>query len=847
METPVSSDQALRAEIAELRARLEEAEETLRAIHSGEVDALVVESPAGPQVYTLQSADAESNRFRGEILTQISDVVIAIDLEQRITYFNAAAERQYHVRAVDVLGRKIDEIYTMHWPSAEAEAAVLAALSECGKWQGETVHRTFDGYELFVDASVCTLRDPVGTDIGLLAVIRDITTRKQAEIELWELERQNRFLANVLETSDQPLGIGFSDGRVDYVNPAFERLTGFIRDELLAMDWAKELTPPEWREIEQVNLEELQRTQQAVRYEKEYFRKDGARVPIELLVGLLSTDTDQPLRYCAFITDLTERKRAQAALLENELTLRLATEKHLHELQVYQIELDMQNEELRKASIALDISRSHYIDLYDFAPVGYLTLTTGGIIAEINLTGAKLLEMECNRLVHRRFGQFIADEHKDRWHHFFLRVKQQGGKQSIDLLLNHKDSKIHFVHLDCQYVKSENEPSPLLRIALTDITERTLAESALRESEARLALIVEEVNAGYWDWDLVANKIYLSSEWKRQLGFNSTELTNQKPKEDRLHPDDRAMVKEATDNFIAGRLPDYDLQFRLRHKNGSYRWIHTRGALLRDPSGHPTRFLGLNLDITDFKRTQELNGLRDQMEEGFRLYVASQTAAAIAHELNQPLTAISYYADLAQHLIQSGNQNPEKLSRYLESCSQQAQRAGQVIRQLMNVLYKGEVVNESVDINQSVQDARNLVKASGQLNPFKIALNLAPNMPHVMTNPLQIQKVLANLLQNSREAMRESGLKIGTITVTTCLSAIDPAMVQVTVCDCGKGVADVAALKTLFQPFFTTKATGLGMGLAISHALIEAHGGKMWAEQNAGPGISVHFTLPVVK
>jgi PAS domain S-box-containing protein len=317
----------------------------------------------------------------------------------------------------------------------------------------------------------------------------------------------------------------------------------------------------------------------------------------------MSNDTDQPLRYCAFITDLTERKQAETLLLENELKLRLATEKHLHDLQTYQRELDTQNEELQKASIALDKSRSHYIDLYDFAPVGYLTLTTEGIITEINLTATKLFSVERNKLVHQLFGQIIADEHKDRWHRFFLRAKQQGGKQSTELRINRKDGKVLFLHLDCQSMKSD-DALPMLRIAVTDITERTLAEATLRESEARLSLVVEEVNAGYWDWDLVSNTVYLSPEWKRQLGFNSTELTSREPKEDRLHPDDRALIKAANENFIAGRQPDYNLQFRLRHKDGSYRWIHCRGALLCDPDGHPTRMLGLNLDITAYKQAQ---------------------------------------------------------------------------------------------------------------------------------------------------------------------------------------------------------------------------------------------------
>jgi PAS domain S-box-containing protein len=380
-----------------------------------------------------------------------------------------------------------------------------------------------------------------------------------------------------------------------------------------------------------------------------------------------------------------------------------------------------------------------------------------------------------------------------------------------------------------------------------DITERKFAEEELRNTETRLALVIEEVKAGYWDWDLKTKEVYLSPEWKRQIGFNENELLNRWEEwQCRLHPDDRALVSAATENFIAGLHPVFEVEFRLLHKDGSYRWIHSRGGLLRDQNNHPYRMLGINLDITVYKKTKELNERREKMEQSFRLYVASQTTAAIAHELNQPLAAISSYADVALHMLQTGNRNPQKLSHVLENCALQAQRAGDVIRQLMTVLHKGETINELIDINISVREALAFVKADVELGAFKIELDLAAGLPQVSANGLQIQKVLVNLLHNGLESMQESGINAGTMKVTTRSSTGAPAMAQVTVCDSGKGVADTAILRTMFQPFHTTKPAGLGMGLAISRALVEAYGGKMWAEQNAGMGISVHFTLPFV-
>jgi len=183
--TPATSpEEQLRADNAELRARLEEAEETLRAFRSGAVDALVVETADGPQVFTLQGLDAESNRFRGEILAQVSDSVIAVDADQRVTFLNAAAERQYRVCSSDALGCQLGSIFTRQWPRAEMEAAMWADLREHGEWRSEITHRTRDGREIALEASITALRDARGAPAGYVGVFREITERKRAEVAL---------------------------------------------------------------------------------------------------------------------------------------------------------------------------------------------------------------------------------------------------------------------------------------------------------------------------------------------------------------------------------------------------------------------------------------------------------------------------------------------------------------------------------------------------------------------------------------------------------------------------------------------------------------------------------------
>jgi len=192
MHAESPADAALLAENAVLRTRLEEAEETLQAIRAGAVDALVVETSTGPQIFLLQGLETESNRFRGEILAQITDAVITIDDDQRVTYLNAAAERQYGVTASDALGRHRSEMYQYCWLRPEDEANAMTALRETGCWRGENVHLKRSGEAIHVESSVSRLHAADGDRSGVLAVIRDITERKKAEQGHALLEAQLR-------------------------------------------------------------------------------------------------------------------------------------------------------------------------------------------------------------------------------------------------------------------------------------------------------------------------------------------------------------------------------------------------------------------------------------------------------------------------------------------------------------------------------------------------------------------------------------------------------------------------------------------------------------------------------
>jgi two-component system sensor kinase FixL len=223
------------------------------------------------------------------------------------------------------------------------------------------------------------------------------------------------------------------------------------------------------------------------------------------------------------------------------------------------------------------------------------------------------------------------------------------------------------------------------------------------------------------------------------------------------------------------------------------------------------------------------------------LQVAAQTAAAIAHELNQPLLAISSYSGAARMLLQAEKPDLGKICKAVEASELQAQRAGKSIHELLEFLSLKEFPVEAFDLNMEIHDALSAARSEHELK-FHSRLQLEAGLPPVQGNRMHVHKVLLNLLYNGIEAMQQAGVPSPSITVTLS-SAKNEGFAQVTMQDNGPGI-DKVDLQRLFEPFFTTKGKGMGMGLAVSRSLIEMNGGQLWVDPQQGPGATFHFTLP---
>ena len=225
-----------------------------------------------------------------------------------------------------------------------------------------------------------------------------------------------------------------------------------------------------------------------------------------------------------------------------------------------------------------------------------------------------------------------------------------------------------------------------------------------------------------------------------------------------------------------------------------------------------------------------------------RINIMGEMASSLAHELNQPLTAISTYCQAGLRIIDASEGKPEKLTHALEQASMQAQRAGEIIRRMRRFTSKGVVRRNPIDINRVIKNAVSFVDADLNRKEIELILDLADNLPAATADEIQIEQVILNLLYNAIEAMFSGSNNTRALSVSSLLTAEDT--IQVTVNDTGPGL-DAATIDSIFDTFYTTRKDGMGLGLAISRSIIEAHGGQLWADSTPGTGATFYFTLSV--
>jgi two-component system, LuxR family, sensor kinase FixL len=375
-----------------------------------------------------------------------------------------------------------------------------------------------------------------------------------------------------------------------------------------------------------------------------------------------------------------------------------------------------------------------------------------------------------------------------------------------------------------------------------DVTELVNKDQALRESEELMRVAAEAVNLGIWEWDLSKDEIWATNARRALLGLPASGKIALEDFICRLHPDDRDRIRHAIHDAIH-KGEDFDSEYRLILPDGVVRWMSTRGSVHFDGDGKPARLLGISIDITARKQA-ELDAERDRAELSHlgRVALMGEMSASIAHELNQPLAGILSNAAAGQRFIDKGDVDLREIRELLGDIIADGRRASDIMHGIRGMLKKGQVARRSVDLNGVVMDAVRMVSPDAVLHSCQLKTSLDPNLRAIDCDPVQLQQVLLNLVINAFDAMRDTPPSRRKVLIATESNA--DGTVRTSVRDHGVGISEEMR-ERLFDPFFSTKSEGLGMGLAIVRSIVESHGGTITAENVDDGGARFEFVLPV--
>jgi PAS domain S-box-containing protein len=441
----------------------------------------------------------------------------------------------------------------------------------------------------------------------------------------------------------------------------------------------------------------------------------------------------------------------------------------------------------------------------------------------------------------KRFIETVHPEDRERVRVGVSWALQGGGDHVVEYRIVLSDGSTRWLVTRARVELDGSGRPARVRGVSIDITERKLVDEALRESEARFRTMANTAPVMIWMSGPDKLCTFFNRGWldftgrrlEQELGNGWTEG---------IHPDDfDNCVETYVKAFDARR--EFTMEYRLRRFDGEYCWVLDHGVPRFESDSTFLGYIGTVIDMTERKRTEsELQRQREELAHVTRVSTMGELSASLAHELNQPLTAILSNAQAAQRFLAAGPARVGELREILDDIVQDDSRASDVIQRMRALVKKEQLAFAPLDLTGVIRDVATLIHSDAILHGVRILLELNPGLPPVRGDKVQLQQVVLNLLLNAFDAMRNSPANERVVAVRTQLDGV--LTVRVSVRDSGTGLAG-DKLDKIFQPFYTTKRDGLGMGLSISRSIIDAHGGRLWAENNSDRGATFYCTLPV--
>jgi PAS domain S-box-containing protein len=373
------------------------------------------------------------------------------------------------------------------------------------------------------------------------------------------------------------------------------------------------------------------------------------------------------------------------------------------------------------------------------------------------------------------------------------------------------------------------------------IEETRRAEHTTRDSEEQMSFAATSANIGLWQHNLATGDYWATEHCRNMFGLRANSPLNWETVGSVIHPDDRNTLKETMRAALRSSAPA-ECEFRVVLPGEQTRWMTARAHATYDGEGNPAQLSGLVADITARKTAEyQIELQRRELAHLTRVSVVGELSGAIAHELNQPLTAILANAQASQRMLGKDTPNLPEIGSALDDIVQAGSRASEVISRVRRLLKKGESRYEAVDINELFRSTLNLLHSELISRRITVQLDLAKELPLAVGDPVELQQVLLNLAMNASDAMSSISTHRRLLTLTT--RTIEDGFVEGIVSDRGRGITPDQQGR-LFEPFYTTKEHGLGLGLSICSTIINSHGGDLRIVNNKTGGARAVFVLP---
>ena len=553
----------------------------------------------------------------------------------------------------------------------------------------------------------------------------------------------------------------------------------------------------------------------------------------------------------------------------------------VYELQVHQIELVMQNEELINTQQSLRKSENDYTRIYDLAPIAYLTLSQKGLIQQANIAATTLFNLSREKLLNQRLEKLIHADDQDAYYLFFRNMLKEQPSSYLTIRItnaNQYSDNITITYLELKATVDKQENNELIiYLALKDVTAHKVLEDTLDCINKKQAI---EINQQHSDLLNRQDLLNLKTAEIQDLHQSSYKLKEASAHIFNVSSEGIVMLSllgviEST-NPAACLLFGYSeaellgmsfnqllitplfskssinlLQNSQNNIASSYRveGLHSNGSIVP-----------LSLSLVDFTleqsehfaiviRDNSLHLQQERLEKAHLAEIAHMTrlsligsmGSGIAHQVNQPLTAISNYSQACIQLIKAEQPDLTKLSEVLSKTYEQAQKAGKIIHRMKDLASQRTTSRTMTSIDTLIENAVNFCAHECYQDNIQVTLELNPNIPKIAMDSVQIEQVLLNLIRNAIDALKEQVKESDkTISIQTQLNK----GLEVRVKDNGPGLTDLQKEKIL-MPFYTSKSSGMGMGLSISRSIIEVHGGTINFNSKLGVGTTFYFNLPI--